>query len=110
MRLVGVIAILVGHAGDGYNQNRMVRQSSLLDRVIEPHRGDFSAEHARYVLSLDFSPAEHARYADLSSKAQDVNLSADEEAELDDFLLVNTLLMVLQSKARISLAKHNSTA
>lgn len=101
---------LAGHAGDGYNENRMVRQTSLLDRVIEPQRGDFSAEHARYVISLDFSPAEHTRYAELSSKAQDGNLTSDEEAELDDFLLVNTLLMVLQSKARTSLAKHSSAA
>ncbi len=50
----------------------MVAQSGILERIIEPQRGGFSPEHARYVLSLDFSPEEHAVYAALSEKAQAV--------------------------------------
>ncbi len=82
----------------------------MLERIIEPQRGDFSPEHARYVLSLDFSPSEHARYNELAAKAQDGNLTDTERAELDEFLNVNAFLMILQSKARVSLKKHNSAA
>jgi hypothetical protein len=88
----------------------MARESDIFDRIIGPQRGGFSEEHARYVLSLDFTPGEHARYADLAVKAQDGSLAADEQNEIDDFLAVNAMLAVLQSKARVSLQKHNSAA
>jgi hypothetical protein len=88
----------------------MVSRPAILDRIIQPEQGGFSAEHVRYVLSLDFSPAEHTKYAELSAKAQQGALNADEQADLDDLLTVNALLMILQSKARVSLKKHNSAA
>jgi hypothetical protein len=37
-------------------------------------------------------------------------LSEQEEAELDEFLAANALLTILQSKARVSLKKHNPAA
>ena len=67
----------------------MVRQPDILERIIEPQRGGFSEEHARYVLSLDFASDEHARYAELASKAQEGSLSEDEQSEIDEFLAVN---------------------
>lgn len=90
--------------------NIFVSQSAILDRIIEPQHGGFSAEHARYVLSLDFLPEERARYAELSDKAQTGSLNSSEQTDLDDFLSVNALLTILQSKARTSLRKHNSAA
>jgi hypothetical protein len=88
----------------------MVAQSALLDRIIEPRHGGFSPEHARYVLSLDFSAEDHARFATLSEKAQSGTLSDQERADLDDLLAVNALLAILQAKARISLKKHSPAA
>lgn len=84
----------------------MVTQGAILERLIEPQHGGFSPEHARYVLSLDLSPADHARYAELSVKAQNGTLTAAEQGALDDLLAVNALLMILQSKARVSLKRH----
>ncbi|HEX4794763.1 MAG TPA: hypothetical protein VH370_13265 [Humisphaera sp.] len=81
----------------------MPLESAILDQIIQPARGGFSAEHARYVLSLEFTAEEHARYAGLSAKAQEGSLTSDEERDLDEFLSVNTFLMILQSKARVSL-------
>lgn len=88
----------------------MAGKPGILDRLIEPQHGNFSAEHARYVLGLDFSPDQHARYADLSAIAEKGTLSQSEQAELDEFLAANCLLMILQSKARLSLKKHSSAA
>jgi hypothetical protein len=67
-------------------------------------------DHARYILSLDFSPEEHARYAELSAKAQSGTLTEQEQGELDEFLTANALLMILQSKARVSLKQHTPAA
>ena len=85
----------------------MTTGASILERIIEPQTGGFSVEHARYVLSLDFSSEEEAHYAELAVKAQDGDLTEQEDAELDEFVAANALLTILQSKARTSLKKHN---
>ncbi len=88
----------------------MTTGASILERMIEPQRGGFSNQHALSVLSLDFSSDEQARYAELAQKAQDGTLSEPEEAELNEFVAANSLLTIPQSKARISLKKHNPAA
>jgi hypothetical protein len=88
----------------------MTTGASVLERVIKPRTGGFSDEHARYVLSLDFSPEEQARYAELAHKVQLGTLTEQEQADLDDFVAANALLTILQSKARVSLRQHNSAA
>jgi hypothetical protein len=78
---------------------------AILERVIEPGRGDFSPNHARYVLSLGFSDEEQSLFQNLSAKAQSGTLTPDEIRELDAFLSANALLIILRSKARRSLAR-----
>ena len=88
----------------------MTTGANILQRIIEPQRGGFSSEHAQYVLSLDFSNDEQARYAELAQKVQDGGPTNLEEAELNEFVATNALLTILQSKARISLQKQNPVA
>ncbi len=88
----------------------MIAPSTIFDRIIQPQHGDFSPEHARYILSLDFPSDQHDRFVELSAKAQAGTLAEQEQADLDDFLNANALLMILQSKARVSLKKHNTAA
>jgi hypothetical protein len=82
----------------------------MLERVIQPKRGDFPPELARAILSFGFPPSDHARYADLSAKAQDNSLTEDERAELEDYLNVNDFLTVLKAKAEASLRPKGSAA
>ena len=65
---------------------------------------------ARHILDLDFPPADHKRYEELSAKAQQGTLTATEEAELDEYLDVNDLLTIMKAKAYISLKHHNPAA
>ena len=88
----------------------MLTGASILERLIEPRTGGFSNEHARYILSLDFSAEEQTRYAELSRRNEDGVLTGDEEAELNEFITANALLTILQSKARISLKRHSPAA
>jgi hypothetical protein len=88
----------------------VILQSGILEQVIQPQHGGFSPEHARYVLSLDFSSDQRSKYSELSAKAQSGKLSPREQSYLDEFLAANALLMILQSKARVSLKQHNSAA
>ena len=83
---------------------------SILDQIIEPQNGSFSVELARYVVELEFPKWMQQRHTELQRKAQDATLSEQEQAELDEYLSANALLMILQSKGRISLRKHNTAA
>ncbi len=88
----------------------MPSRTGILSRIIAPKRGDLPPDLAKYILSLEFSPRDQARYEELSAKAQEGTLTKKEAAELDEFLSANSLLMVLQSKARVSLAKRSPAA
>ena len=79
-------------------------ESMILRRVIRPDSGGLPPEFARFLLGLDFPPEDHTRIAELSAKAQEGSLSSDETEELDSYLHVNDLIVVLQSKARRSLS------
>ena len=88
----------------------MVVRASILERVIEPGRGGFSAEFAREVLKFGFPPADHARYEELSARAQNDELSEEESAELEEYLNVNDFLTILKAKAEASLRTKGSAA
>jgi hypothetical protein len=81
----------------------MLSSSSVLERVIQSRQDGLSAEVARFILSLSFSPADQHRCQELSEKAQTDLLSEEEKAELDDLLTTNDLLMILKSNARLKL-------
>ena len=70
---------------------------------MEPERGSFSKDLARFVIDLDFHGADHARYQELSSKAQEGSLTRPEMDELDGYLQVDSLLAILRLKAERSL-------
>ena len=88
----------------------MAKRTSILESLIEPEAGSFSADLARYVLSLGFSKRQKARCEALSYKAQTGDLTEREAAELDEFLQANSLLIVLKSKARRSLKRRTPAA
>lgn len=88
----------------------MVSGLSKLGQMIQPQNGGFSVELANFLLSLKFSEQEQIRYQELAAKCQDGALSEAEQAEIDEFLAANTLLMILQSKARVSLKNSPSAA
>jgi hypothetical protein len=84
--------------------------TAVLERVIEPEEGGFSPDHARYVLSLSLPQSIQHHYSQLSEKAQLGTLSEDERAKLEEYLSANALLVILKSKARVSLRQHGSAA
>lgn len=88
----------------------MAMTSDILERLIAPDEGTFSAEHARYVLSLGFTEEEQDYCESLSYKAQEGALTDAERHELERFLNINTLLILLKSKARKSLERRPSAA
>jgi hypothetical protein len=64
---------------------------------------------AEYFLSLRFSAQDKKRYAKLASIDQ-VDLTPKQRDELEALVSANTLLMLLQAKARLSLKRRHPAA
>ncbi len=88
----------------------MLSHPAILERVIDPQHGNFPPELARQVLKFTFPPEDRARYVELSSKAQDGALTPTEREELEDYLNVDDLLIILKAKAEASLQNHTPAA
>jgi len=80
--------------------------SAIWSRIVRPERGTLTPEVARALLKLDFDADDRRRVDFLSSKAAAETLSDEERAELEEYVRVNNELMILQSKARLSLRGH----
>jgi hypothetical protein len=87
----------------------MASDTTILERVIKPERAGLSPELARHLLALDFPPADHARYQELSAKASKGTLSDAERAELEEYLDVNDFLTIIKAQAAASL-RHRDPA
>lgn len=82
----------------------------IFNSILAPEQGDLSPEHAKYVLALRFTEEEKDRCEELSYKAQDGTLTAEERHQLERFLMANSFLIALKAKARRSLEARPSAA
>ena len=80
----------------------------ILSRVLDAQNGNLSREAARSWLALSLPDADKARLQDLSSRAKEEALSADEATLLENYLHVGRLIDLMQSKARLSLARSGT--
>lgn len=83
--------------------------SEIWDRIVHSAKGDLAPEVARYFLSLGFTQTERDRYQELSAR-QHFELTYEEQTELTHLVHANTALMLLQAKARRSLAERQPAA
>jgi hypothetical protein len=83
-------------------------ETAIWERLIEPDRGDLEPGAARFLLGLDFRPADRARMNELAAAVQQRDLDDEEQAELENYRHVSHLLALMQSKARRSLALHRA--
>jgi hypothetical protein len=74
-------------------------EADIWERIIHP-RGPMSKAAARRILGLAFTEEDRARMHDLAERNRRGKLSEEEEAELDDFCRVGTLLSILKVRAR----------
>jgi hypothetical protein len=72
-------------------------------RLIQAPKGPLSPEAASYLLSIDFSEADHTRMQELMDKSNEGALTSDEGAELDSYVNIANVLPVIHSRARVAL-------
>ena len=77
--------------------------SDLLLRVFDLSKQGMTPPLAESILALDFPEADAARIEELNLKANEGQLTEEEEAELEAYLNIDDLLAYWQSKARQTL-------
>ena len=86
-----------------------VTESDILARVIAPSEPTFDANVARAILALSFNAEDRSRMSELAQKANEGELSADEQHEIDVYERVGHFVSLIKSKARQSLKQAGQT-
>jgi hypothetical protein len=74
-------------------------EAAILARTIQAHE-PVVPEVARYLLSFTFQSRDVERMNELAQRAQGGQLTEEEHRELESYLHVSNLLVVMQSHAR----------
>lgn len=84
-------------------------EAAIMSRVLELDKPTLSLEAARAILALDFDQADKDRMRELSAKAQEGTLTANEQAAINNYERVGHFLNLMQSKARRALKGRRTT-
>ena len=84
-------------------------QIGAIERMMQTASGQMNREAAEAILRWHFAESDQAKVAELSAKARRGELTSEEAAELDWYLLLGDFLSIVQSRARIGLANAPAT-
>ena len=83
---------------------------AIFSRVLQPEQATLSVAAAKAILDLGFSEADKERMRQLSAKARDGTLDADEQAEINNYERVGHILSLMKLKARRSLKGRSAAS
>lgn len=83
-------------------------EAAILARLIGPQKPRLTPAAAAGILALAFSPADKERMNELSAKARAGTLTDDDQAEIDAYSRVGSLLGILKSKARRAVKRRTT--
>jgi len=78
-------------------------QAAIWTRLFQSLEPALAAEVARAILALDFPPKDKAHLRALAAKARAGALTELEQAELDTYGQLGSIVSILKSKARMAL-------
>ena len=81
-------------------------EASVLERLVDPAGAEFDALTARALLRLRLPDRDAARLRELMELHRTGVATHEQEAELEAYDRVGTLLSILQSKCRLALKRH----
>lgn len=76
---------------------------AIFARLFDPEKIGLSADAAESLLKVGFAESDQQRMHELAVKNQEGMLTAEEELELENYVLTGRLLTVMHSRARQSL-------
>jgi hypothetical protein len=84
-------------------------EAAILSRLIGADDPTLSAAAAEGILTLGFSPDDKDRMHTLATRARAGTLTVDEQAEVEAYSRVGSLLGILKSKARRVLKRRDAS-
>src|SRR5262245_12650536 len=84
-------------------------EAAILTRMVGPDEPNFSPAAAEAILALRFSQADQDRMNTLAAKARAGTLTSQEQAEVEAYSRIGSLVAILKSKARRSLKRRRGT-
>jgi hypothetical protein len=84
-------------------------ENGVLDRLLDPLRDCLTPALARRLVKFRADAATQARVGELADKCNEGELTQAERREYAAYVRAIHLISVLQSKARLSLAKNRKT-
>jgi hypothetical protein len=81
-------------------------EAAILTRIAGPNEPALSAAAAKGILALGFCAADNDRMRALAAKAREGALTSDEQAEVEAYSRIGSLLGILKSKARRALKRR----
>jgi hypothetical protein len=76
---------------------------SIITRLVAPERPTFAPEVARAILALSFPQEDVERMNELADKAEEGDLTPQEQVQIESYRRVGHWLSIMKSKARQSL-------
>jgi hypothetical protein len=86
-----------------------ITEAEVWMRILHPDE-ELSPRAARAIIGLSFPKSDISRMHQLSAKARDGTLTPEEDAEMDNFERVGSILSTLKSKARQVLKRSSRGA
>jgi hypothetical protein len=83
--------------------------TAVLDRLLDPLDRILTAEVAEQIVNLRADANTQKRIDELADKSTEGQLSAEEEAEYDDYIEAIDIIGILQAKARAALARAKNS-
>ncbi len=74
-------------------------EAAILGRLVEPEKPALPPEAAKALLALELIPADKARVDELAAKARAGTLTQEEQAEVEAYSRVGSLVGVLKVQA-----------
>lgn len=87
----------------------MKRNTSTLERLVEPVVRTLTPEVAKALVSLRADPVLQVRMDELAKKCNEGRLTADEHEEYETSIRFGSFIALLQAKARLLLKRRAST-
>ena len=87
---------------------RAYHEAAILSRLVAPDKPVLSSAAARGILRLEFSLPDKECMHSLAAKARAGILSDDEQAQIEAYSRISSLLGILKSKARRVLQRHTN--
>jgi hypothetical protein len=86
------------------------RTNRVLDNLLDPVSSSLNEEAARKLIGLKADKKTQSRVALLARKCNEWELTPEERAEYEAYVMANEFIAILQAKARLLLSRRSLQA